>query len=122
MGREPVPDPVVVDGADAALRRTGPGLHRTLLDRVLANRFIYRFKDPERGDVVVFETPRPRGTTAARGGTFVKRIVGLRGRAVEMRRGAVFIDGRRLREPYVSRSNPTSTRFRPKRSPWATTS
>ena len=32
-------------------------------DRVLANRFIYRFRDPERGDIVVFDVPSARSSS-----------------------------------------------------------
>nr|MDP9492284.1 signal peptidase I [Actinomycetota bacterium] len=70
-------------------------------DRVLANRFIYRLKDPERGDIVVFETPQRARKDCNASGTFVKRIIALPGEAWEMRNGFVFINGRRLQEPYV---------------------
>ena len=69
-------------------------------DRVLANRFIYHFHSPRRGDIVVFHAP-----DAARreciGGIFVKRIIGLPGEAWSERNGVTYIDGRRLAEPYV---------------------
>jgi signal peptidase I len=72
-------------------------------DRVLANRFIYRFHSPRRGDIVVFHAP-----DAARreciGGIFVKRIIGLPGEAWSERNGVTYIDGRRLAEPYVAPS------------------
>jgi signal peptidase I len=72
-------------------------------DRVLANRFIYRFRDPERGEVVVFETPpEAERLCSGVGGTFVKRIVGLPGEVIEDRGGFLFADGRRLEEPYVN--------------------
>jgi signal peptidase I len=74
-------------------------------DRVLANRFIYRFTEPERGDVVVFETPPQAQAKCGAGGTFVKRIIGLPGETVQirLREGAafVYIDGEALREPYI---------------------
>ena len=35
------------------------------------------------------------------GGTFVKRIIGLPGETWEMRNGFVYINGKRLNEPYV---------------------
>ena len=37
--------------------RPGPGCLARFSDRVLANRFIYHFTDPKRGDIVVFNTP-----------------------------------------------------------------
>jgi signal peptidase I len=68
-------------------------------DRVLANRFIYHLKDPERGDIVVFDTPPTARVQCGAGGTFVKRIVGLPGERVEVSRdGFVSINGRRLDE------------------------
>jgi signal peptidase I len=70
-------------------------------DRVLANRFIYHFVDPDRGDIVVFNTPEAAKKNCGAGGTFVKRIVGLPGETLEVRRGTVYIDGVRLNEPYV---------------------
>jgi signal peptidase I len=56
-----------------------PGCLSGFSDRVLANRFIYRFRDPERGEIVVFETPQQAFERCGAGGTFVKRIVGLPG-------------------------------------------
>ena len=35
----------------------GPAACASYSDRVLANRFIYHFRDPHRGDIVVFNTP-----------------------------------------------------------------
>jgi signal peptidase I len=71
-------------------------------DRVLANRFLYHFREPERGDIVVFETPPAARAQCGAGGTFVKRIVGLPGEQINVSgEGVVTIDGRRLEESYV---------------------
>src|SRR5829696_6475660 len=74
-------------------------------DRVLANRFIYRFRDPQRGEIVVFETPPAARQRCGAGGTFVKRLIGLPGDRIELRniRGSsyVFINGKQLDEPYI---------------------
>jgi signal peptidase I len=70
-------------------------------DRVVANRFIYRFRDPERGEIVVFDAPAKTRSVCNEGGTFVKRIIGLPGELVSERSGVVYIDGRKLDEPYV---------------------
>jgi signal peptidase I len=76
-------------------------------DRVLANRFIYHFKDPERGDQVVFETPPTAEVQCPPGGTFVKRIIGLPGETVQIQLenglAFVYVNGQRLDEPYVER-------------------
>jgi signal peptidase I len=83
------------------------GCESRFSDRVLANRFIYHFTDPERGDVIVFETPPAAKAKCGAGGTFVKRIVGLPGETVRTRiRGGaayVYIDGQRLEEPYIEK-------------------
>jgi signal peptidase I len=70
-------------------------------DRVLANRFIFRFRDPKRGEVVVFETPPEAQRRCGAGGTFVKRIIALPGETVSERDGVIFIDGEKLDEPWV---------------------
>jgi signal peptidase I len=72
-------------------------------DRVIANRLAYRFSSPRRGQIVVFTAPRAAlQCEAGHGLTFVKRLVGLPGERVEERSGSIYIDGRRLAEPYVS--------------------
>jgi signal peptidase I len=70
-------------------------------DRVLANRFIYHFRDPHRGEIVVFNAP-PAARRACEGGVFVKRIIGLPGEVWAEQNGYTLIDGRRLSEPYVT--------------------
>jgi signal peptidase I len=68
-------------------------------DRVLANRFIYHFKNPGRKDIVVFHTPELAQEQCGAGGTFVKRIVGLPGEVVTvLANGKVEIDGKTLDE------------------------
>jgi signal peptidase I len=77
------------------------GCKSRVSDRVIANRLVYRFHEPERGDIIVFNAP-PRVEAACNaGGVFVKRIVGLPGESVAMRAGHVFINGERLSEPYL---------------------
>jgi signal peptidase I len=69
-------------------------------DRVLANRFIYHFRDPHRGEIVVFHAPKA-ATSACIGGIFVKRVIGLPGEVWSEEAGYTYIDGKRLSEPYV---------------------
>ncbi len=78
-----------------------------LSDRVLANRFLYRLRDPRRGEIIVFETPPAAQIKCGAGGTFVKRLIGLPGDTVEVRLrqgdGYVYINGRPLKEPYIEK-------------------
>jgi signal peptidase I len=81
--------------------RPAPGCDGSFSDRVIANRLAYRFHDPHRGDIVVFNAPLAAKQHCSEGGTFVKRIVGLPGEVVSERAGIVYIDGKPLHEPYV---------------------
>jgi signal peptidase I len=80
--------------------RPQPGCLGSSSDRVLANRFIYHFRDPRRGEIVVFHAP-PAASVACIGGIFVKRIIGLPSEVWSERDGYTYINGRRLAEPYV---------------------
>jgi signal peptidase I len=82
--------------------RPGPGCEARLSDRVLANRFIYHFRSPHRGEIIVFNTPKQKAQAACNAsGTFVKRLIGLPGETVSERNGQLFINGRQLVEPYI---------------------
>jgi signal peptidase I len=65
-------------------------------ERIFVNRFIYRFKDISRGDVVVFWYPKDRSKS------FIKRVMGIPGDEVEIWQGAVYINGAKIDEPYLS--------------------
>jgi signal peptidase I len=82
--------------------RPGDSCEASYSDRVLANRLVYRFKEPKRGDVIVFETPPEAERECGAGGTFVKRLVALPGETWRMESGIVFINGQRLLEPYIT--------------------
>ena len=66
--------------------------------RVLVNKILYRFRDPQRGDVVIL---RPPSTADQSTIPFIKRIIGLPGDTVEVRDGVVRVNGVSLNEPYV---------------------
>jgi signal peptidase I len=78
-----------------------PGCEARFSDRVLANRFIYRLRDPHRGEIVVFHAPEAAARRCQGGGIYVKRLIGLPGDRVEERAGVVYLNGRPLFEPYV---------------------
>jgi signal peptidase I len=64
-------------------------------ERIIVNKFIYRFHSIERGDVVVFWYPRDPSVS------FIKRVVGLPGDVVEVRAGTVYVNSRPLPETYL---------------------
>ncbi len=64
-------------------------------DRILLNRMSYHFRDPERGDVVVFHSP------VVEGEDLVKRVVGVADDRVAVKDGTLFINGVAQVEPYL---------------------
>ena len=84
--------------------RPALGCQAHFSDRVLAARIVYRFRGPERGDIVVFKTPPATAQIChtEQDSTFVKRLIGLPGDTVSERNGYVYVNGRRLNEPYVA--------------------
>ena len=78
-----------------------PDCEASTSDRVLANRFIYHLRRPRRGEIVVFTTPKLALQKCGSDGTFVKRLIGVPGDVWEERSGVVYINGKRLSEPYI---------------------
>ena len=66
-----------------------------LKDQVLANKFVYRFEQPKRGDIVVFDDPTGEVET------LIKRVIAVGGQTVDVRDGKVWVDGKALVEPYT---------------------
>lgn len=64
-------------------------------DHLLVNKLVYRFHDPERGDIIVFQYPLDKSRD------FVKRVVGLPGDKLSMDGETVYINGEPLTEPYA---------------------
>ncbi|MEB3829409.1 signal peptidase I [Phormidium sp. CCY1219] len=68
-------------------------------DRLIVDKLMYRFSDPQRGDIVVFSP-----TDALKQNfkdAFIKRTIGLPGETVEVKGGTVYINGTPLREQYL---------------------
>ncbi|MFQ5612881.1 MAG: signal peptidase I [Anaerolineae bacterium] len=64
---------------------------------LIIDKISYRFREPQRGDVIVFVPPnRPEDD-------YVKRIVGLPGETIEIRNGNIFVDGQMIEEPFAAR-------------------
>lgn len=64
-------------------------------DCILGLQLAYLFSDPERGDIVIFPWPDNPEVT------YVKRVIGLPGETVEIKDGAVYINGEAIEEPYL---------------------
>jgi signal peptidase I len=83
-----------------AFRVQGTSMEPQLLDgeRIVVNKFVYRFRAIERGDVVVFWYPKEPSVS------FVKRVVALPGDVVELRGGQLVVNGLEVRESYLPAS------------------
>ena len=56
-------------------------------DHLLVNKFIYRYRSPRRGEIVVFKFPQDRETD------FIKRVIALPGEEVHLRDGKLYVNG-----------------------------
>lgn len=70
-------------------------------------------QDVKREDVVVFQTPPLAEARCGAGGKFIKRVIGLPGDRWEERDGFVYIDGKKLNEPYIEASRRDSRTIAP---------
>ncbi|MGH3089162.1 MAG: signal peptidase I [Rubrobacteraceae bacterium] len=86
-----------------------PTLH--INDRVLVNKFIYDFTEPDRGDILVFESVDGTGQD------LIKRVAAVGGDEVRVRNGQLFVNGERQNEPYVNRRSPDGSSFGPETVP-----
>jgi len=67
-------------------------------ERLFVNKIVYLLGKPRRGDIAVLADPAP-----APGGSkfIVKRVIGVEGDTIEIRGGALYVNGERLSEPYT---------------------
>jgi signal peptidase I len=70
-------------------------------DRLIIDKLSYRFGQPQRGDIVVFNP-----TTALEEqkfkDAFIKRVVGLPGERIEVKEGKVLVNGQAIAENYTA--------------------
>ena len=92
--------PVKVEGTSMAPLLTDQ-------ERIFINKFVYRFEDIHRGDVVVFWYPLDRSKS------FIKRVIGLPGETVDIRHGLLYVNGQLIPEPYVPPQYTDGTDFGP---------
>ena len=81
-----------------------PSMEHTLnvLDRVLVNKLVYDFRDPRRGEIIVFKAPAD-WQSGTEGEDFIKRIIGTPGDHVVCcdAQNRLEINGHSLDEPFI---------------------
>jgi len=78
--------PIVVDGPSMQ-----PTLHNR--DHMIVNKFMYRFKDPERFDVVVFHASDKKD--------FIKRVIGLPGEHIKYKNDKLYVNDKKIDEDFL---------------------
>src|SRR5690554_2611679 len=78
--------PIIVDG---------PSMQPTLYskDQMIVNKITYKFKQPERFDIVVFHASEQKD--------FIKRVIGLPGDHVMVQDDILYINGEPVAEPFL---------------------
>ncbi len=68
-------------------------------DHIFANKFVYRFSKPQRGDIVIFPFPEDLKKP------FIKRVVAVGGEKIEMRKNDLYLNDQKVVENFIVHSN-----------------
>jgi signal peptidase I len=88
---------LAVNLVTARIRVEGSSMEPSLHDGefVVINRLAYRWANPERGEIIVFNFPLDPERR------FIKRIIGLPGDTISVHQGTVVVNNIPLEEPYI---------------------
>ena len=75
----------------------GPSMRPTLQheERLIVNKFIYRVRNPEKGEILIFKYPRDTSRD------FIKRVIATGGDTIEIKDGRVYVNDQMLKEDYI---------------------
>ena len=63
---------------------------------ILTNKVIYKLRDPKRGEIVIFKSPKNKEID------YIKRIIGEPGDTVKLVNSAFYVNGNKIEEPYLA--------------------
>jgi signal peptidase I len=69
-------------------------------DRVFVNKFVYRFSEPKRGDIIVFRSVEGEGED------LIKRVIGVPGDRIAIINGVLHVNGETQKETYLRDARP----------------
>lgn len=75
----------------------GPSMRPTLQhqERLVVNKFIYNFRAPEKGEILIFKYPKDQSRD------FIKRVIAVPGDTIEIKDGNVFVNDELQNEDYI---------------------
>ena len=75
----------------------GPSMRPTLQheERLVVNKFIYKMRNPEKGEILIFKYPRDTSRD------FIKRVIAVGGDTIEIKEGRVYVNDQMLKEDYI---------------------
>lgn len=76
-------------------------------DRVIVNKLSYRLHGVNRGDIVVFERPDDEVNSDIK--DLIKRVIALPGESLVIEENGIYVNGRKVHEPYLPSGTVTST-------------
>ena len=75
----------------------GPSMRPTLQheERLVVSKFIYKIRNPEKGEILIFRYPRDPSRD------FIKRVIAVGGDTIEIKEGRVYVNDQMLKEDYI---------------------
>ena len=62
--------------------------------RLMVNKAVFFFSEPQRGDVIIFEAPTGRHED------FIKRVIGVEGDRIDIRKKEIYINGKKIKDEF----------------------
>ncbi len=100
---------LIISNVAQAYRVEGKSMEPALQDeeRVIVSKITYKFKEIKRGDIVIFRYPLQPDKY------FIKRVIGLPNERIRIKNGEVYINNKRLQEPYLKKELKSKGNFFP---------